>query len=404
MFSSPGTGNYWISIGPDIKDEYGNSMDQDWDGTDGQSDDQYWCIVSDNCMGADAIYMAGEAPFQNLNLQPGQPGVFEVIRAGDDVSVPVDLGRNTFTFYGTTYAGNNQLFVSSNGLITFGSGNSSYLNTDLTADPPQPAIAVLWDDWYKASGTAEDPMVLGKFEGNRLIIEWHRVFHYSSDRTNPATFQAVLELNSGTTPGDILFNYPDLEVGDPSLDNGGSATVGIKDEGMQGPNRLLVSFNDSMNPHVHSGQALHFFVPGAPLPTLTVDSTDPLFTLSGADWTIGQGGYRGSAVSHPPLAQSDYADASWSLPTGPGTYEVYVTRVASPTNATNARYRVVDGDTLLGTVLTDQTIAPSTVTVGGTRWQRLGTFTTSTWHFQVILDKDADGSVVADAVFLGTPG
>jgi hypothetical protein len=145
-------------------------------------------------------------------------------------------------FYGVTYR---SLFVSSNGLITFESPNSAYGNDDLTFALPQPAIAPLWDDWI---GTGLRPMLLGKYEDlngdlrlDRLIVEWNGVMGYSSSPSE-VTFQAILSLNTGASPGAVVFNYLDLNSGDFRT-NGGSATVGVKAGGTQGPRRLLASYD-----------------------------------------------------------------------------------------------------------------------------------------------------------------
>src|SRR5262249_1172898 len=161
------------------------------------------------------------------------------------------------TFYGTTYAA---LYVNDNGLITFGSGNNSANNLNLTASPEQAAIAPLWSNWR--TDLNADDQVLGKFEDtdgdgtpDRLILEWHQVQH-APNSPAPVTFQTVLELNTGAAAGAVVFNYPNLDAAD--LNSGGlTAAVGIKDEGSQGPTRLLVSFN-GLSPFVGSGQAVEF--------------------------------------------------------------------------------------------------------------------------------------------------
>ncbi len=58
---------------------------------------------------------------------------------------------------------------------------------------------------------------------DRLIVEWNNV---KGATTSPSavTFQAILELNTGTAPGAIIFNYVDLIAGN-FRNNGGSATV-----------------------------------------------------------------------------------------------------------------------------------------------------------------------------------
>jgi hypothetical protein len=84
----------------------------------------------------------------------------------------------------------------------------------------------------------------------------------------------------------------------------------------------------------------------------------------------------------------------------PGTYELFATWVASASNATNARYQIFDGSTLLGTVTVNQQVAPANALVDGAYWQKLGTFTTTTGTFRVVLDTDVvNGAIGADAVF-----
>src|SRR5262245_2607091 len=65
------------------------------------------------------------------------------------------VGRNTrfnFNFYVVSYS---NLFISSNGILTFGSSNSSLSPVNFGSSAPSvnvPTIAVLWDDWDTAKG------------------------------------------------------------------------------------------------------------------------------------------------------------------------------------------------------------------------------------------------------------
>ncbi len=211
-------------------------------------------------------YAAYAHAAEAVDLVPGAPGVFTILDNVDDSSTSVNLAGNTFNFYGTIYTGGNALYISSNGLITFGSPNSSFSNGDLTFSPAQPTIAPLWDDWVTFQDGADQ--VLGKFEdlngdgvSDRLILEWNQVRHYYSSPL-PVTFQAILQLNTGNVSGSIRFNYPELDSGDGNR-NGASATVGIKDGGSPTANRLLVSIN-STSPWVGSGKAL-FLTPADPV-------------------------------------------------------------------------------------------------------------------------------------------
>ena len=97
-------------------------------------------------------------------------------------------------------------------------------------------------------------MILGKFvDLNRdgtpdeLIVEWNQI------QTRPAspstmTFEAVLQLNSGASPGKITFDYANLDTGNATFSNGASATVGIEATALQPADRLLVSFKNGSNP------------------------------------------------------------------------------------------------------------------------------------------------------------
>src|SRR5262249_47817723 len=112
-------GRYTLVIGPSIQDVYGNPMDN-------PATVQFTIAIT---------YAATATTFQNIELL-GQPGTFPVqfrngtFLADDDIGT-IDLGANTFNFFGTTYS---SLIVSSNALITFGGSNSplDYANTNLT--------------------------------------------------------------------------------------------------------------------------------------------------------------------------------------------------------------------------------------------------------------------------------
>ncbi len=68
----------------------------------------------------------------------------------DDASVSIAPAGITFPFYGTNYT---SMYVSSNGLITFGSSNTEYNNQNMTSDPAQAAIAPYWDDLIVTGAT-----------------------------------------------------------------------------------------------------------------------------------------------------------------------------------------------------------------------------------------------------------
>ncbi len=180
-----------------------------------------------------------------------------VIDNEDDAPTEIPIGFN-FTFFGSIYS---TLFVSPNGLITFGSGNTEFSNNDLTTTVPQAAIAALWNDWVTDVNAADavyaatlpDPAHPGF---NKLVVRWEMVPPYGSP-TEAATFEAVLyEFDSA-----IQFNYVDLLAG-AGEDNGASSTVGVKNIGAQTPDRLVISLNDGTNPTlVGSNQSIRLNPP-----------------------------------------------------------------------------------------------------------------------------------------------
>jgi hypothetical protein len=264
-------GDYQLVIGPTILDLSGNPLDQDSDNFPGEAlQDRYTLDFRLNIYGPDGYgYTALATPFQNIDLELGQPGVFQILNNQDDASVAVDLGSNTFNFYGTTYTGNNQLFVSTNGLVTFGTAYTGPGNDDLTYSPTPRTIAPYWDDLYPIANTTGQ--VVGRFEDldgdslpDRLIIEWNNVRSLGAFNTNGGTFQLILALNTGVRVSTFTFNYVDLDFGSTSYDNGASATTGIKDSGSQysGPNRLLINYNNRTHPFIGGGKAIQWTAGG----------------------------------------------------------------------------------------------------------------------------------------------
>src|SRR5439155_9120707 len=104
------------------------------------------------------------------------------------------------------------------------------------------------------------------------IVEWVQV-QTGAGTPSPTTFEAILQLDTGASPGDITFNYINLNAGVASVKNGANATVGIEDTAQQPSDQLLVAFhsgNSSVANHVDgslvgSGQAtlLRTAAPGA---------------------------------------------------------------------------------------------------------------------------------------------
>ena len=287
-------GSYQMVIGPDIEDVDGMPMAAPYVAS--------FSIIASS-FGPDGFGYTGSLnPFEDLELYQngGTPMLFTTNHSyyGDDEYGTIDLGADSFNFYGTSYTGASKLFVSSNGLITFNSGTTAYANTNLTSSPTQAAIAPLWSDWVKTANDPGGEMILYKFEdleggGRRLIIEWNKIRHYNGDNSL-VTFQAILSLDTGSEAGGITFNYPQITTGD-SNSQGATATVGIKDAGTQGPYRLLASFN-AVSPFVTTGQAI---------------------LISAAGDGLAVGGMPGAALAAIPTAPSVAVVGASTIPFGP---------------------------------------------------------------------------------------
>ncbi len=186
-------------------------------------------------------YVANAAPLESINLTPGDPNVSTLLTNTDDGDAPLGLGSNTFNFYGEIYTGPNPLSVSENGFISFQNNRGT--------------IAPLSDDWYGSKNLpSQVTSELDTTGGNdRLIIQWH-VYHFPRS-PHEITFQAILQLNTGDQPGQITFNYINLNTGDPTDAQGANAVVKIDAGDMQNGHQLLIS-DHNVNSLIAGGSAI----------------------------------------------------------------------------------------------------------------------------------------------------
>jgi hypothetical protein len=196
------------------------------------------------------------APFLNYNLVAGQPGVVKLGAQGANTFAPLNLGADTFRFNGFTQTGT--IYVGSNGYITFGSGNTSstFDNMGDTSALNQAAIAPLWAGW-RVDGNSS--LLVKTLDLNNdghddwLIVQWNNVKQINGG--GKATFQAILQLNSGTDDGDVWFNYVYNGAMCPPGLPGKGVSVGVKDANGAPANPLLVS-QTLPDPNLGSGHAL----------------------------------------------------------------------------------------------------------------------------------------------------
>jgi len=116
-----------------------------------------------------------------------------------------------FTYFGATYT---QIYISSNGLITFAGPDSSF-GSSRSGLEARLAIAPAWDDWTTHGVHAGDDIYIGQPSPNCLMIRWQVTAYY--DYNTVANFEAILYAD-----GSIRFNY--------GYSSGlVSATIGIPD-------------------------------------------------------------------------------------------------------------------------------------------------------------------------------
>ncbi len=156
----------------------------------------------------------------------------------DSFAGPIELGMN-FPFYGTNYS---QVFIGSNGFISFGAGSNSYTNVEIpNATEPNNMIAACWDDMNpEAGGTI---YYYHDTTNGRFIISYVGLPFYSGGAD--ATFEIILNSN-----GQIAIEYGALNPGSRGLNQ---LTVGI--ENADGTDGLQVAYNAE---YLHSNMAILF--------------------------------------------------------------------------------------------------------------------------------------------------
>ena len=181
-----------------------------------------------------------------------------ILAGQNDATAPVPIGFS-FSFYGAAHT---DLHVSTNGLLSFGASYPWFVNRELDSalllDDPK-LIAPLWHDWnfegeLQPAADAVYYETLGSPGSQRFVVQWNRAYNDTPTVSDPVTFQAVLFEN-----GNILFHYPDVTTLVSPSNNGGSATVGIRNTGGTGSGEFLQWSYDQ--PVLADGDTILFVVP-----------------------------------------------------------------------------------------------------------------------------------------------
>ncbi len=152
---------------------------------------------------------------------------------GDDVSQgPLSIGF-AFRFYENTY---DQVYLSTNGLLSFGTGETAYENTSIPFPVvPNAMVAALWADLCVGDGCNSGAIYYlrgGSAPDRFLAVEWHEISFQGS--AAPLTFEAILHEN-----GDVMLQYAVITA------QARQAIVGIEDpagqDGLQYDSTQLVN-------------------------------------------------------------------------------------------------------------------------------------------------------------------
>ncbi len=175
------------------------------------------------------------------------------LNLGDDQVADVTLPFS-FPFYNanTTLAS-----VSNNGVVTFGAtGSGQFTNDPLpTASIPN-SHAVFWDDmdeetgnvyhgpytYTLASGVSDLANANGRLQGNTTyyVVQWDDRSHFPGPSASTATVAVGYAAPGQGLDGYSFTCYPDTTFGDPLLDFGASATIGLNEDAS---NALQYSFD-----------------------------------------------------------------------------------------------------------------------------------------------------------------
>ncbi|RAK70608.1 nidogen-like domain-containing protein [Hymenobacter edaphi] len=182
---------------------------------------------------------------------------------------PIPLGFS-FSLYGSVY---NEVYVNSNGNITFGQGFTSFTATGFPTGVPM--VAPFWADVdvEMSDTTAQHTSgnIFFKKFPDKFVVTWNRVAYFARHSDKKNTFQLVIKAN--TAPGfsgdDVFFSYGDMQwtTGDADSGQGGfgfgfggvPATVGVNKG--DGTNFIQVgrfSKDDGSHPNNQDESGVHW--------------------------------------------------------------------------------------------------------------------------------------------------
>ena len=174
------------------------------------------------------LVMLGGSQIASAALYEANPANFGAVQVNSsncddcfDGPIAFSGAGQSINFFGTTYT---NLFVGSNGYVTFGTGRSNYSSVPLDTQTIAPMIAGIFADLDTRLDVASQVFVNTATPG-QIIVTWANVGRYATNYTNRKTFQLVVRSDQFAVPagqGQIGFFY------DVQTDTG-SATAGFGD-------------------------------------------------------------------------------------------------------------------------------------------------------------------------------
>jgi hypothetical protein len=180
-----------------------------------------WCVCS--CYAGSTgpnnygyFVSSSSAPFVDITATGTR-----ALSGTDDATVTASLGFS-FSLLGESYA---SAWISSDGLMGFGTPDDSSANVSMAASGLGALIAPLWQDWqfYTPGTDGVYYETIGAPGSEEFIVEWHDAASTNFLAQGLVTFEAVLYEGSN----DILFSYAGLNTGNAGTSNGTAATVGV---------------------------------------------------------------------------------------------------------------------------------------------------------------------------------
>jgi gliding motility-associated-like protein len=164
---------------------------------------------------------------------------------------PLNIGFN-FTFYGNTY---NHFYVTSNGLVIFGTGSNDYTEDPIpSSSTPNNFIAPFWDDIVINPSGKILYTTIGASPNRKCIIQWTNMGFYSST-VLMGTFSVILYEGSNN----IRVQYRSIIDNTSARSHGSSASIGI--ENSTGTSGIQYAYHNSSA--ISSEQAILFTSSGS---------------------------------------------------------------------------------------------------------------------------------------------